>query len=235
MEPTPSFEAAPFEEPEVDSVAEADSPTADPEEWVFETEESIDTASLDVTPMDTVEGQVRSFQDEEYETPEEDGIGQVVPGREEETFAGYDAPTQVDDPFSVGEVELPAEAEAEASGEAEPDDTISFEPDPLPEPTPEPPAPAEPAAAPQGFQFGKRDPNEKAQRLARVLVSDMITYNPERHQRALEMGTLIDDFEDEIAKSWAEYTGQVGVEIAESTPYWTDALNEILAKGEKVF
>ena len=40
------------------------------------------------------------------------------------------------------------------------------------------------------FTFGKRDPKDKARRLARVLVSDMIMYNPERHERALASGTL---------------------------------------------
>lgn len=87
----------------------------------------------------------------------------------------------------------------------------------------------------QGFTFGKRDPHEKARRLARVLVSDMIMYNPERHARALENDTLEDDFEDEIEKSWKEYVEQVGPEMASDTTYFTDALNDILAKGEPVF
>jgi hypothetical protein len=93
---------------------------------------------------------------------------------------------------------------------------------------------AEPESA-QGFRMGRRDPHEKAQRLARVLISDMITYNPERHARGLEAGTLAEEFQEEIDKSWAEYVEQVGNEIAESTPYWTDALNEILARGEPLF
>ncbi len=108
---------------------------------------------------------------------------------------------------------------------------------PPPEPTsplPAPP-PAAPAAPPKGFTFGKRDPHEKASRLARVLVSDIITYNPERHQRALEAGTLKADFEDGIQKSWGEYVDQVGKELAESTQYFNDALNEILARGQRVF
>jgi predicted Zn finger-like uncharacterized protein len=101
-------------------------------------------------------------------------------------------------------------------------------------PEPEAPAPTE-APAPKGFQFGRRDPKDKAKRLARVLVSDIVTYNPERHARALEKGTLHEDFEEEIQKSWAEYVDQVGREIAEGTPYFTAALNDILARGEPVF
>lgn len=108
------------------------------------------------------------------------------------------------------------------------------EPDTAPEPEHAPVEPA-PAAPSKGFQFGRRDPHDKAKRLARVLVSDIITYNPDRHQTALERNSLHADFEDEIRKSWAEYVEQVGSEIAESTPYWFDALNEILARGEKVF
>lgn len=91
------------------------------------------------------------------------------------------------------------------------------------------------AAVPTGFQFGKRDPHDKARRLARVLVSDMITYNPDRHAQALARGTLADDFEDEIAKSWEEYVDQVGRDMAESTDYWKNALNDVLARGETVF
>ncbi len=129
------------------------------------------------------------------------------------------------------------------------------EPDPLPplpEPTPpasdpfaesapfeaQDPDPTPPAAPPvQGFTFGKRDPTDKAKRLARVLVSDMIMYNAERHQSALAAGTLVQDFDEEIDKSWKEYVEQVGEELANGTgkQFWIDALNDILAKGEKVF
>ena len=102
-------------------------------------------------------------------------------------------------------------------------------------PVAEPAAPAAPAV--QGFTFGKRDPTDKARRLARVLVSDMIMYNAERHQSALAEGTLVQDFEEEIEKSWKEYVDQVGDEMAqgEGRQFWTDALNDILAKGEQVF
>jgi predicted Zn finger-like uncharacterized protein len=104
---------------------------------------------------------------------------------------------------------------------------------------PPPPAPAPPAheapPLPRGFQFGRRDPHEKARRLARVLVSDIITYNPERYLRALENDSLREDFEDEIRKSWDEYVEQVGVELARDTEYWTTALNDLLARGRDVF
>ena len=76
---------------------------------------------------------------------------------------------------------------------------------------------------------------EKAQRLARVLVSDIILYNPDRHHSATESGRVKEEFEEEIQKSWNEYVEQVGEEVANTTSYFNDALNEILAKGDKIF
>ena len=37
------------------------------------------------------------------------------------------------------------------------------------------------------------------------------------------------------AELWDEYVGQVGAELAHSTPYFREALNEILAGGRQVF
>ena len=96
---------------------------------------------------------------------------------------------------------------------------------------------ARPAArAPnQASPFGVADPQAKARRLARALVSDIVTYHPERRDKSLAQGTLKQEFREEIRKSWEEYVGQVGTETAHGTPHFRDALNEILARGEKVF
>jgi len=91
-----------------------------------------------------------------------------------------------------------------------------------------------PAQAPVN-PFLARDPKQKARRLARALVSDMIVYQPEKRQQALATGTIKDAFSDEIKKSWEEYVQQVGEELANSTGYFTEALNEILAGGQQVF
>jgi hypothetical protein len=48
-------------------------------------------------------------------------------------------------------------------------------------------------------------------------------------------GTLREEFREEIQKSWEEYAGQVGDETARGTPHFRDALNEILAGGQKAF
>lgn len=156
-------------------------------------------------------------------------------------FDGEVETAEAPDP-DVAPPETPATPEADESsdawqmgppesGAAEEDQAETEEPETgrAPETLPEP------EEKPQGFQFGRRDPHEKARRLARVLVSDMIMYHPERHSRALEQGSLQADFEDEIKKSWSEFVDQVGGEIAHNSSYFTDALNDILAKGEQIF
>jgi len=83
--------------------------------------------------------------------------------------------------------------------------------------------------------FMVQDPKQKARRLARALISDMLVYHPEKRQQGIRDGTLPQLFKDEIHKSWLEYTEQVGLELAQSTPFWTEALNEILGGGHKLF
>ncbi|MDX2183116.1 MAG: hypothetical protein SFW08_03935 [Gemmatimonadaceae bacterium] len=104
-----------------------------------------------------------------------------------------------------------------------------------------PAAPARPAAATPAE--GKRpinpflanDPNAKAKRLARALISDLVVYHPQRREEGLKNGTLRQLFDEEIKKSYEEYVDQLGKEFAESTTHFNDALNEILANGQKVF
>ncbi len=95
------------------------------------------------------------------------------------------------------------------------------------------------AAPPRGTApvnpFLSQDPRQKARRLARALVSDIAVYHAERRREALRAGRLKEAFAEEIKKSWEEYTGQVGRDLAESTPFFTEALNEILAEGQPVF
>ena len=104
-------------------------------------------------------------------------------------------------------------------------------------PRPTAPAGAAPPASPPRIAnpFLNQDPNQKARRLARALISDLAVYFPDRRKKALAGGTLKAEFEEEIRKSWEEYTEQVGKAMAESTTHFNDALNEILASGQKIF
>ncbi len=83
--------------------------------------------------------------------------------------------------------------------------------------------------------FLTQDPKQKARRLARALISDMLVYHPEKRAQGLRDGTLPQLFNEEIDKSWQEYVEQVGRELAEGSRFWTEALNEILAGGNRVF
>jgi hypothetical protein len=83
--------------------------------------------------------------------------------------------------------------------------------------------------------FLANDPNAKARRLSRALVSDLVTYFPQRRDEGLREGTLRELFREEIKKSYEEYVDQVGREFADSTVHFQDALNDILAGGQKIF
>ncbi|MBP2681901.1 MAG: hypothetical protein H6Q78_1764 [Candidatus Krumholzibacteriota bacterium] len=97
-----------------------------------------------------------------------------------------------------------------------------------------------PAAAPAPRVSGPRSsasrgPDDRARRLARVLVSDILCYHREKRDQALLDGNLMTALGDEIKKSWELYKQKVGPELAGSTDYFKQALNEILADGQKLF
>ena len=106
-----------------------------------------------------------------------------------------------------------------------------------------PPVPAARPAATTPAPAGKapinpflaNDPNQKAKRLARALVSDMVAYHPQKRDEGMRAGTLKQLFREEIKKSYEEYVEQIGKEFAESTSHFQDALNDVLAGGKKVF
>ena len=80
-----------------------------------------------------------------------------------------------------------------------------------------------------------RDPHARARRLSRALVSDIVAYYRDKHEEALRSGDLKEQFREEIKKSYEDYVSQVGAELAQSTTYFQDALNEVLARGKRIF
>lgn len=75
----------------------------------------------------------------------------------------------------------------------------------------------------------------KEEMLARALVSDILVYNRELRDNALAEGNLLEALGAEIKKSWELYKEKVTPEVANSTNHFREALNEILAEGDKVF
>lgn len=131
------------------------------------------------------------------------------------------------DPRSVPEIELES-----------PSVTATMEPEV--EATPEPEAttaqPQEPVAAPEMPLAKEVDPaQKKARRLARALVSDILVYNREARDRALAEGTLVQALGQEIKKSWELYKEKVDPDFASDSNLFRDALNDILADGQKIF
>lgn len=83
--------------------------------------------------------------------------------------------------------------------------------------------------------FLRTDPAQRARRLARALVSDLVAYHPQKREDGLRDGNLRQLFREEIKKSYEEYVEQVGRETAESAPHFQDALNDILSGGRRIF
>lgn len=119
-------------------------------------------------------------------------------------------------------------------------------PAPAPEPAPaasSPAAQAKPAQAPVAVldheaapsRAGARRRRSKEEMLARALVSDILVYNREVRDKALADGNLLEALGGEIKKSWELYKEKVTPEVANSNNHFRDALNEILAEGQKVF
>ncbi len=192
-----------------------------PDDWVIENEETGTAVEEEAAPAGG--GFFGGGDAVEMEVAVEEPAEELPSFAEEPDVEVEDLPTFDEEPV------------AEEPEEDLPSFSMDEEPV-LEEPVAEP-EPAAEAAPVQGFTFGKRDPKEKARRLARVLVSDMISYNPDRHENALANGTIREDFDEEIEKSWKEYVEQVGEEMAETDgqEFWRDALNDVLAKGEQLF
>jgi hypothetical protein len=77
--------------------------------------------------------------------------------------------------------------------------------------------------------------HDKAKRLARVLVKDIVLYHGDKVEKGLKDGNLVDLIGDEIKKSWQYYKGETPEEVLSSTNYFKEALNQILARGKKIF
>ncbi len=101
-----------------------------------------------------------------------------------------------------------------------------------PEPVAPPAAQVE-SPAPESPRRRRR--RSKEEMLARALVSDILVYNRDARDQALAEGNLVEAMSDEIKKSWELYKEKVTPEVASGTDCFRDALNEILAEGEKVF
>ncbi len=96
-------------------------------------------------------------------------------------------------------------------------------------------APASPPATVAPAGEAPRAAHERARRLARALVSDILVYNQDERDRALHEGNLASALGAEVNRAWDLYKAKVDRQVLQGTSYFKDALNEILADGQKVF
>jgi len=167
------------------------------------------------------------------------GVFEVASQEDQNKLAPVTAaaePALVESVATAPEV-VPEPIDDEKKGEVEPKKPIT-PPHIVPvvsEPADAAPAELEAPKSAQRFPFGAPDQDARARRLARALISDLAAYHPERQEKGLKEGRLKELFQDDLRKSWQEYVDQVGLDVAKSTPYFRDALNDILAKGKRVF
>lgn len=93
----------------------------------------------------------------------------------------------------------------------------------------------EPEAKTESEAPEMRKKKDRARRLARVFVSDILIYNKEKRDKGLADGDLMTALGPEIKKAWEAYKEKIGSDVSESSEYFRTALNEILADGQEIF
>jgi len=76
---------------------------------------------------------------------------------------------------------------------------------------------------------------DRAARFARVLASDMLIYNKDLIADARRNGNIPEVMGQEIQKSWELWKSRFPEAFATKPEIFSDALNQFLADGEKVF
>jgi len=161
-----------------------------------------------------------------------------------------ESPFQATSTFEApAQVQAPAPVEPVKAVEPEPvPEPVPFQPSAVVEPAPSVTSSVEsaPASAPASAgvatldepvpaSVSSRRRRCKEEMLARALVSDILVYNRETRDAGLEEGNLLEALGGEIKKSWELYKEKVTPEVANSTTYFREALNDILADGDQVF
>ncbi len=77
--------------------------------------------------------------------------------------------------------------------------------------------------------------HKDAIKLARQLAKDILLYHKDDVERGLSSGNIKEVLREEIEKSYKFYSQRISPEIVNSTNYFKEALNKIIAKGEKIF
>jgi len=75
---------------------------------------------------------------------------------------------------------------------------------------------------------------EAAQRLARIIISDIALYNKQKIEEGLQKGDLIGFLKNELEEGWKLYRERVPEEIVNSSNYLEEALQKFIQKRKSV-
>jgi len=76
-----------------------------------------------------------------------------------------------------------------------------------------------------------KDPRERARRLARLIVGDIVLYHQEKIVRGIRDDTLFQVLEEELAEGRKYYDKNVDPAVVTQTDYFNEAIVDILVRG----
>jgi predicted Zn finger-like uncharacterized protein len=193
--------------------------------------------------VETFADTVRSVLDGSYDEIAAGGTGNILSKANaptDETTAKPEEPQQ-DQGLTSSESQLPADSTTAEADRAQDDaPALMQEPQPQPQPTPEPeptpptaPAPAAPSAPSTAGAPAAESPSddlppgiekkamEKARRLGRVIVSDLVLYNKETFEQA----TSPQDIYDALAKDISDSREQIDIKVSQEIRDFEDVLD----------
>jgi hypothetical protein len=78
----------------------------------------------------------------------------------------------------------------------------------------------------------RKDTHERAQRLARIIVSEIVLYHRERIIEAIKNDALFEVLERELAEGRKYYEKNIDPAVLADTDYFDRAVVDILVKGQ---
>jgi hypothetical protein len=77
----------------------------------------------------------------------------------------------------------------------------------------------------------RKDPHERAKRLARLVVGDVVLYNKDKIEEGIRQDTLFEVLAPELEEARRYYEKSVDPAIAKQVDYFSLAVVDILVKG----
>jgi hypothetical protein len=77
----------------------------------------------------------------------------------------------------------------------------------------------------------RKDPHERAKRLARLVVGDVVLYNKEKIEEGIRKDTLFEVLAPELEEARRYYEKSVDPAVAKEVDYFNLAVVDILVKG----